>query len=219
MWILRLLSFNNIIYYFTLFLMFIIVFFLSYKYLYLEQTIFMLSNKLNKFEIEYNNPSVYSPSTVKMNTAEIIMNEIFSECTDNSCCPVNKHPYDADADVNVNADANANANDADVNANDANDADVNVKKAFTNKKPTSSQIIDEVQVIDELFDLKKDTSDDKESVVSASLNGGHAAKKALMKLSLDKLKAKCEEREISTEGTKNQLADRIIVHDNSNVVE
>jgi hypothetical protein len=176
----------------------------------------MLSNKLNKFEIEYNNPSVYSPSTVKMNTAEIIMNEIFSECTDNSCCPVNKHPYDVDAnvnaDVNTDADIDDNTN-ANVNVNANTNANVNVKK------PTSSQIIDEVQVIDELFDLKKDTSDDKESVVSASLNGGHAAKKALMKLSLDKLKAKCEEREISTEGTKNQLADRIIVHDNSNVVE
>jgi len=75
MWILKLFSFNNIIYYFTLFIMFIIIFFLSYKYLYLEQTLFMLSNKINKLEIEYNNPSVYSPSTVKMNTAEIIMNE------------------------------------------------------------------------------------------------------------------------------------------------
>ena len=36
-----------------------------------------------------------------------------------------------------------------------------------------------------------------------------------MKLTIDKLKSKCEERKISTEGTKNQLADRIIVHDNS----
>jgi hypothetical protein len=36
-----------------------------------------------------------------------------------------------------------------------------------------------------------------------------------MKLSVEKLKAKCEERKLSTEGTKNQLADKIIVHDNS----
>ena len=200
MWILRLFSFNSIIYYFTLFLMFIIIFFLSYKYLYLEQTLFMLSNKLNKLEIEYNNPSVYSPSTVKMNTAEIIMNEIFNECSDSGCCPVvNKHPYD---DEN-------NINEVDVNTND------NVLKNVPD-----TQIIDEIEVIDEIFDLKKDiSSDDKESVISASVNGGHAAKKALMKLSLDKLKAKCEERDISTEGTKNQLADRIIVYDNSITVE
>ena len=200
MWILRLFSFNSIIYYFTLFLMFIIIFFLSYKYLYLEQTLFMLSNKLNKLEIEYNNPSVYSPSsTVKMNTAEIIMNEIFNECTDSGCCPINKHPYDDEINYN----------------------NVEVDTTATPPKPSpSSQIIDEIEVIDEIFDLKKDISaDDKESVISASVNGGHAAKKALMKLSLDKLKAKCEERELSTEGTKNQLADRIIVYDNSISVE
>ena len=197
MWILRLLSFNNIVYYFTLFFMFIIIFFLSYKYLYLEQTLFMISNKLNKLEIEYNNPSVYSPpSTVKMNTAEIIMNEIFNECSDSGCCHINKHPYDDEIE----------------------------QEEVSNNKPLKNapvtQIIDEIEVIDEIFDLKKDIStDDKESVISASVNGGHAAKKALMKLSLDKLKAKCEEREISTEGTKNQLADRIIVHDNSITVE
>lgn len=195
MWILRLFSFNSIVYYFTLFIMFIIVFFLSYKYLYLEQTLFMLSNKLNKLEIEYNNPSVYSPSTVKMNTAEIIMNEIFNECTDGDCCPINKHPYDDEIE---------------------NNQENNLK----NTSAPATQIIDEIEVIDEIFDLKKDVlADDKESVISASVNGGHAAKKALMKLSLDKLKAKCEEREISTEGTKNQLADRIIVHDNSITVE
>lgn len=198
MWILRLFSFNSIIYYFTLFLMFIIIFFLSYKYLYLEQSLFMLSNKLNKIEIEYNNPSVYSPSTVQMNTAEIIMNEIFNECTDSDCCPINKHPYDDEIEKN----------------------EENNKSPLKNTSPPATQIIDEIEVIDEIFDLKKDISaDDKESVISASVNGGHAAKKALMKLSLDKLKAKCEEREISTEGTKNQLADRIIVHDNSITVE
>jgi hypothetical protein len=165
----------------------------------------MLSNKLNKFEIEYNNPSVFSPSTVKMNTAEIIMNEIFNECTDNSC-PINKHPYD----IEIN-DENDNNNDNVDNKNKDKKNKIDI---------SSSQIIDEIQVVDELFDLKKDTlADDKESIISASVNGGHAAKKALMKLSLDKLKAKCEERELSTDGTKNQLADRIIVHDNTTTVE
>jgi hypothetical protein len=155
----------------------------------------MLSNKLNKIEIEYNNPSVYSPSTVQMNTAEIIMNEIFNECADGDCCPINKHPYDDEIEKNE-------------------------ENNLKNTPPPATQIIDEIEVIDEIFDLKKDISaDDKESVISASVNGGHAAKKALMKLSLDKLKTKCEEREISTEGTKNQLADRIIIFDNENSQE
>jgi hypothetical protein len=209
--------------------MFIIIFFLSYKYLYLEQTLFMLSNKLNKIEIEYNNPSVYSPSTVKMNTAEIIMNEIFNECTDNGCCPINKHPYDDDHNNDNNNDDNDNDNDNDNddnnndNKNDNNNNVINITTTVNktkNNNNKTTQIIDEIEIVNEIFDLKKDIStDDKESVISASVNGGHAAKKALMKLSLDKLKAKCEENDISTEGTKNQLADRIIVHDNSITIE
>jgi len=119
----------------------------------------------------------------------------------NGCCPLNKHPYDEENNE----------------INEINEMPSPIKNTDVS---SSSQIIDEVQIIDEIFDLKKDTSgDDKESIISASVNGGHAAKKALMKLSLDKLKAKCEERELSTEGTKNQLADRIIVYDNTTTTE
>ena len=100
MFIFKLFNLNNIVFYFTYAIMFIFLFFMAYKYLYLEQSLFMLSNKLNKLEIEYNNPSVYSPSTVQMNTAEIIMNEIFNECTDSDCCPINKHPYDDEIEKN-----------------------------------------------------------------------------------------------------------------------
>jgi len=180
----KLFSFNNIIYYFSFFVVFILIFFLSYKYLYLEQSLHILSNRLTKYEIEYNNPSVYSsPTSSTMTSAEIIMNEIFNDCADNSCC-------------NANGTCNKEP------------------------PPPSPKVVinDEVQIINEIFDLKKDT-DDKESVISASIagggGGGHATKKALMKLSLDKLKAQCEDRKLSTEGTKNQLADRIIVHDNT----
>jgi hypothetical protein len=167
--------------------MFIIIFFLSYKYLYLEQSLFVLSNRLNRLEIDSNNPSIYSPPTSStMTSAEIIMNEIFTECTDTNC----------------------NSDTCRINS-------------ASNNTPTSPKVVinDEVQIINEIFDLKKDT-EDKESVISASngavgSGGGHATKKALMKLTLDKLKAQCEERNLSTDGSKNQLADRIIVHDNS----
>lgn len=185
MLIFKLFSLNNIFYYFSIFVIFILLFFLSYKYLYLEQSLFVLSNRLNRYEIEYNNPSIYTPptSSTSINSAEIIMNEIFKECDDETCTSESCN--------------------------------------YTNKTntPPSPKVVinDEVQIINEIFDLKKDT-DDKESIISANINsggGGHATKKALMKLSLDKLKAQCEERKLSSEGTKNQLADRIIVHDNS----
>ena len=185
----KLFSIHNIITYFSFFISLIFIFFLSYKYLYLEQSIYLLNNKLNKLEIEYNNPNVYSNTHTSktFDTAEFIMNEIFNE--DNSCS-------------------------------------INNKCKNTNEIITDNSVIidttDTIDTIDkpsstEIFDLKKD-NEDKESTVSGALGltgGGHATKKALMKLTIDKLKSKCEERKISTEGTKNQLADRIIVHDNS----
>ncbi len=182
----KLFSFNNIIYYFTIFIVFILIFFLSYKYLYLEQTLFTLSNKINRLEIEFNNPSIYSNSSCdnEINSAEIIMNKIFNDCStvcSSACCIP---------------------------------TDNTVENILATDPPKPQVVSDEVEIINEIFDLKKDI-DDKESVISANVGGGHATKKALMKLSLDKLKAKCEERKLSTDGTKNQLADRIIVHDNT----
>jgi hypothetical protein len=188
MLIFKIFSLNNIINYFSYFILIIIIFFLFYKYLYLEQSFYVLSTRLNRLEIDNNNPSIYSPPTSStMTSAEIIMNEIFNDCSsDNSCC------VDGTCKLNTTQ----------------------------QQQPTSPKVVinDEVQIINEIFDLKKET-DDKESVISASIGasggGGHATKKALMKLSLDKLKSQCQERNLSTEGTKNQLADRIIVHDNT----
>ena len=191
----KLFSIHNIIIYFTFFISLIFIFFLSYKYLYLEQSIYLLNNKLNKLEIEYNNPNVYSNTHTSktFETAEFIMNEIFND--DNSCS-IN----------NICKNTNEIKPDNSVIVNTIDTID-NTDNTDTIDKPSSTEI----------FDLKKD-NEDKESTVSGALGltgGGHATKKALMKLTIDKLKSKCEERKISTEGTKNQLADRIIVHDNS----
>jgi hypothetical protein len=43
----------------------------------------------------------------------------------------------------------------------------------------------------------------------------HNSIKTLMKYNLDKLKNKCKERNISIEGTKHELAERIIISDNN----
>jgi hypothetical protein len=191
----KLFSFQNIILYFSFVIMLVFIFFLSYKYLYLEQSIYLLTNKLNKLEIEYNNPNVYcnEPNSNIMKTAEIIMNEIFTN--DNICsvssnsCDIKTSPIDKFQDD---------------------------KEPIANKTSIIQPIDSEdIQIVNEIFDLKKDI-DDKESIISGTTGGGGlATKKALMKLSLDKLKAKCEDRKLATDGTKNQLADRIIVFDNS----
>jgi len=199
MFIFKLLSLSNIIFYSSLIIMFIFIFFMAYKYIYLEQSVYLLANKVNKLEIELNNPSFISnnnQSNSALESAEIIMNEIFNDgfCSSGSCSFLSPNTPS------------------------------NVIDSTTSKKPTASnnsntihEEIQEnnVQIVNEIFDLKKEVNDDKESIISSNVGGGHATKKALMKLSIDKLKAKCEERKLSTEGTKNQLADKIIVHDNT----
>lgn len=207
MFIFKLFTINNILFYFTYAVLFIFLFFMAYKYLYLEQSVYLLTNKINKLEIEFNNPSaVYNNSNNSnsaLESAEIIMNEIFNDgfCSNNSCqfMPSTPSPPSSASTVSTTSTTSASA-------------------AKTSNTPIATQEIheDTVQIVNEIFDLKKEIiNDDKESIISANVGGGHATKKALMKLSIDKLKAKCEERKLSTEGTKNQLADKIIVHDNT----
>jgi len=43
----------------------------------------------------------------------------------------------------------------------------------------------------------------------------HSSIKSLMKYNLEKLKIKCKERNISIDGTKHELAERIILTDNN----
>jgi len=207
MFIFKLFTFNNIICYVSYFIMFIFIFFMAYKYLYLEQSVYLLSNKVNKLEIEFNNPNVYNNSNSNsklsnsaLDSAEIIMNEIFNDgfCSKNSCqfiAATSSSPTSSTTPISPTFPNPA---------------------VSTDKNNNHEEIQEEtVQIVNEIFDLKKDVNDDKESIISANVGGGHATKKALMKLSIDKLKAKCEERKLSTDGTKNQLADKIIVHDNT----
>ena len=199
MFIFKLLSLNNIVFYSTCVIMFIFIIFMAYKYIYLEQSVYLLANKVNKLEIELNNPSIdnnyakfNNQSNSALESAEIIMNEIFNDgfCSTSGTCSF-------------------------IPPTSINTTPTNVPVSNSNT-PNKEEIQENnVQIVNEIFDLKKEVNDDKESIISSNIGGGHATKKALMKLSIDKLKAKCEERKLSTEGTKNQLADKIIVHDNT----
>ena len=194
MFIFKFFNFNNIVFYLTYAILFIFLFFMAYKFLYLEQSVYILTNKIDKLELEFNNPNVYNNSPPKtsnsaLDSAEIIMNEIFNDgfCSTNSCQFTSSTSTTPVSPATV-----------------------------IDSSPKHQEIQeDAVQIVNEIFDLKKEINDDKESIISSNIGGGHATKKALMKLSIDKLKTKCEERKLSTEGTKNQLADKIIVHDNT----
>ena len=183
MFIFKIFSLYNIIFYTTFFIFMVFLLFIAYKYIYLEQSIYILTNKINKLEIELN-PSLNSSHlkssmNENMRVADIIMNEIFndnSSCDLTGSCPISPK-------VSIN----------------------------TNIQPAKSVINVEPPV--EIFDLKKET-EDKESVISVQTD----TKKSLNKLNIDKLKVKCEERQLSTDGNKSQLVERILNHDNSKVL-
>jgi len=97
-----------------------------------------------------------------------------------------------------------------------------MNEIFSNQDEEPSSIdIDEIikkddnpPVKEEVFDLKKDVMniDDNHSIISSSNN-----RKKLQKLNLEKLKEKCQELELSQEGTKANLIDRIMDEMNKDV--
>jgi hypothetical protein len=214
MFLLKFLSLNNIITYIIYAIFIIIILFLIYKYLYLEHAVYLINNKLERIENEFSNPNnscSFGPvdnsnqNSNMMKNAEILMNEIFNIETTSNCCPT---PH------------------------------LRREEKINKIEPVDEivPVIEEPIVKNNIFDLKRKTStdnekdggdkekereeiNDKESTVSNIIGGGHAVKKSLMKLTIDKLKEKCEERNLLTEGTKNQLADRIIIFDNENSQE
>ena len=207
MFIFKFLSLNNIISYAFYAIFTIILLFLIYKYLYLEQAIYLINNKLDRYENDFsnNNCCPYNNSSepnIKLNectnnnmmrNAEIIMNEIFN------IDPLSHHEKEIKSNNIEPIEEIVPVLEEPVNNNNLFD----LKRKNVNDK-------------DEKEDKEDKEINDKESVISNIIGGGHAVKKNLMKLSLDKLKTKCEERKLSTEGTKNQLADRIIIYDNEN---
>ena len=54
MFVFKLFTINNILFYISYFILVILLLFLSYKYLYLEQSNYVISSRLNKLELELN---------------------------------------------------------------------------------------------------------------------------------------------------------------------
>ena len=133
------------------------------------------------------------------------------------------------ANANTNTNTNANTNPCSANTCSTGTCNVNTKnKVKDNKtetfdshsididtfmndeeiiKPNDNTYEEHVYEKRVVFDLKKEIIvDDKESIVSEN----NFTKKKLQKLNLDKLKDKCEELNISHDGTKSQIIDRIM---------
>jgi hypothetical protein len=183
---------NYLIYFFCIFVIGLLLTYLIYKLFIIENDLFIVNEKLNKIELEFNHPSnlikgsdVNHEKQNSFNLTEIIMNEVFNTndkrqektCLNNKC----------------------HLNEEDDNRNNSIDIDVDIINEVIEEKPIEKEVI---------FDLKKDViTNDNESIISGGVSQN--MKKKLLKLNLDKLKEKCQERNLSVEGTKAQLIDRI----------
>ena len=198
--------------------MLIIIGYIIYKLFIIENDVYYLNQKINKLEIEFSNPNDLNLNIAtnsnndnigdnshenqeNFNMSDIIMNEIFNSdslndgtCNINSSyCKIEKKPI---TEIKMKNDANVKS---DVEICDVNSIDIdNILNDDLNDTFDKKEV---------LFDLKKEViNDDKESVISSNA----ITKKKLQKLNLDKLKDKCEELNISHDGTKSQIIDRIM---------
>ena len=180
---------NNLINYFVIFIVLLLVTYAIYKIIVIEGEIYVISERLNRVEMECISKEDQQQlggimNADDYNVANIIMNEIFTQpppiiekTTTTRVCKKDE-PTSIDLD----------------NIIDNNDV-------------RSTEELKE-----EIFDLKKDIiADDRESIISSSIA---ITKKRLQKLSVDKLKEKCVEMGISTEGTKAQMIERILEEGN-----
>jgi len=190
-----LLNFNNFIFYFIALFVVCLLIYVIYKTFILETELYIIQDKLNKMEIEYCGGGS-CPVSDDCNK-RVIKNT-----------PMNKDEVLPNYDISLNeiimnnifADNQKEQNPIMSEVVDIIDIDKIVAK---NNEPNDISTIEPVK--EPIFDLKKEVlADDKESIVSVS------NKKKLLKFNLDKLKDKCTEYNLSTEGTKAQLIERIV---------
>lgn len=195
---------NYLLYIFCVLIFLLILTYLIYKLFILENDIFLINEKINKIELEFSNPDTLKSNSFNnnknspFNLTEIIMNEVFNnDKQDNNTCNIkscnNKCP------INEIKEDNSNVIDIDKILNNEIINDVEEEKI--NKE--------------QIFDLKKEIlTNDNDSVISGETQ---ITRKKLLKLNLDKLKEKCNELNISNEGTKAQLIDKILDEINKDV--
>jgi len=178
--ILKILSnMNNLINYVVIFIVLLLVTYAIYKIIIIEGDIYMISERLNRIEMDYvskeEQPTINTMiNNDDFNVADILMNEIFTQ----------KSPVCKKEEV----------------------SSIDLDNIISNQETNEVRPTDELK--EEIFDLKKEViADDRESIVSGSVV---MTKKKLQKMSVDKLKEKCVEMDLSQEGTKAQMIDRII---------
>lgn len=185
---------NYLFYFFCIFVVLLILTYVIYKIFIIDNDLFILNDKLNKIEMEIGNSSFVKSTSDKnhtFNLTDIIMNEVFNnDKPEKSYCSDNK---------------------CKIKKPDVNEIDIDEVINIETVNPISTSLNTE----EPIFDLKKEViNNDNESIISGGIQ---ITKKKLMKLSLDKLKEKCNDLNLSSEGTKAQIVDRIYEELNKDV--
>lgn len=192
---LKLLSNINYLFYFFCITFFLLILtYVIYKIFLLEADIYMIFEKINNIELEFSNSSSKSQS---------------NSCNSNSKCIYKPKTNDT---INI---SEIMMNEVFNNQNIKKEVDIiDIDEIIGDIKETEKEILEPESKV--VFDLKKEIiNNDNESIISGSTT--QMTKKQLNKLNIDKLKAKCNELEISNEGTKAQLIDRILEEINKDV--
>ncbi len=184
-----LLNINNFITYFVALFIVCLLIYVIYKIFILENDLYVINDKLAKIELEYsgNTEVIYGNNnhnhvqSQKGRNYDINMNEIIMNTVFSDNNPISTSME------------STNISEVDI---------IDIDKMILKEDPV--EILENTSPI---FDLKKEViNDDKESIISTNAN----TKKKLLKLNLDRLKEKCNEYELSTDGTKAQLIERIL---------
>lgn len=186
-----LLNFNNFIFYFIALFIVLLLIYIIYKSFILENELYIMQDKLNKIELEYCGGNKIVKNTSMQNDElpnyDIKLNEIIMNniFSDNQ----KEQPLQTKQQPLMN----------EINILDIDKIDIK------DDEPDLPEISKEP-----IFDLKKEVlADDKESIISIT------NKKKLLKWNLDKLKEKCIEYNLATEGTKAQLIERIVEYESN----
>jgi hypothetical protein len=150
----------------------------------------------------------------KINNIELEFNSSSSKSQSNSCNSNSKCIYKPKTNETINI-SEIVMNEVFNNQNMKKEVDIiDIDEIIGDIKESDKEILDTESKA--VFDLKKEIiNNDNESIVSGSTT--QMTKKQLNKLNIDKLKAKCNELEVSSEGTKAQLIDRILEEINKDV--
>lgn len=192
---------NYLFYFFCITFVLLILTYIIYKLFLLEADVYMIVEKINNIELEFSGSSSSKSSSNSCNSSN---SKCIYKPKSNDTINISEMMMNEVFNNTINSVIEPVKKEVDI---------IDIDEIIGEVKEKEEEVSSSSNIV---FDLKKEIiNNDTESVVSSSTN--QLTKKQLQKLNVDKLKEKCNELELSTEGTKSQLIDRILEEMNKDV--